>query len=331
MKADTHNITFHDIMQWSDDECRQFLEVMRWGGEPWCPKCGTEKPYRFTRKVKNGERKLFKCRECKKQFSATVGTIFEDSKIPLSKWFAAIYLMISSKHGISAHQLHRMLHITYPSAWFMCHRIRNAMSDSSGDPLSGIVEADETYVGPRTKRGHPVVHERIKDEENMGLRPKTKFQPLAGKTPVFGMIERGGRVKTQVVDRPASNTLRPIIMDSVDPENTTLITDGHPAYRNMKRHITHETVDHEIEYVQKRNRMVHTQNIENFWSIFKRGLSGTFIHVGEGYLPMYLNEFDFRGSSRDLTDEQRFAALMAQVQGRLLWYCKTSQPENPYA
>ncbi len=327
------DLTFHDVMRWSDEQCRRYLEMMRWGDNPTCPKCGAEEPYRITRKsrTKNHVSHLFKCRECKRQFSTTVGTIFEDSKIPLHKWFAAIYLMCASKKSISAHQLHRSLNVTYKSAWFMCHRIRNAMSETDNIPFSGIVEVDETYVGSKSKRGHKVWHERIKDEEEMGLRPKTKRAPLDGKTPVFGMLERDGRVKSQVVDAPRADTLRPIIMDKVDAANTTLISDRHPAYRNMKRELPHETVNHELEYVRRDNPIIHTQNIENYWSIFKRGIVGTFHHIGEGYLPMYLNEFDFRANRRKISDGERFASLMAQTQGRLLWYCRTPQPENPCA
>ena len=327
------NLTFHDVMRWSDEDCRRFLEVMRWGDNPTCPKCGSENPYRITRKsrTKNHVSHLFKCRECKRQFSTTVGTIFEDSKIPLHKWFAAIYLMCASKKSISAHQVHRTINITYKSAWFMCHRIRQAMTDSDDFPFSGIVEADETYVGSKTRRGHKVMHERIKDEEQMGLRPKTKYQPLAGKTPVFGMLERGGRVRSQVVDAPRAENLRPIILDNVDVQKTMLITDRHSAYRNMKHDLPHEAVNHEIEYVRRDDPSIHTQNIESYWSIFKRGVIGTFHHVSTGYLPMYLREFDFRANRRKITDGERFASLMSQTRGRLLWYCKTEQHANPYA
>ena len=321
MKSEKDIIGIIDILRWSEDECREFLEVMRWGDNPMCPKCGAREPYRITRKTrtKNRVQKLMKCRECKRQVSATVGTIFEDSRMPLSKWFAAIYLMCSSKKGISAHQLHRMLNITYRSAWFMCHRIRDAMSDSSGDSLRGIIEVDETYVGARTKRGHPTWHERVKDEEEMGLRPKTPHRaPFEGKTAVFGMLERGGRIRSRVVPDTRRDTLNPIILDEVDADDATLITDGHPSYRSMHRHMDHEVVDHEIEYVRRDNPNIHTQNIESYWSLFKRGLIGTFHHISEGYLPMYLHGFDYRVSSRELTDAERFALLMSQAQGRLL-------------
>ena len=260
-----------------------------------------------------------------------MGTIFEDSKIPLNKWFAAIYLMCSSKKGISAHQLHRSLDITYESAWFMCHRVRQAMGTDDDNKMGGIVEADETYIGPRTKRGHPTWHERIKDEEEMGLRePRERKGPLEDKTAVFGVIERGsGRTHAEVVLDAKADTLRPIILERVDPENTVLMTDGHPAYRSLGRYLPHEAVDHEIEYV--RDGHIHTQNIENYWSIFKRGLYGVFHHLSERRLPMYLREFDFRAGSRTVSDGQRFGTLLSQVQGRLTWYCRGPALPNPYA
>ncbi len=147
---------------------------MRWPNGPHCPKCGVNSPYKLTRKTttKNAVRTLYKCRDCKRQFSATVGTIFEDSHIPLHKWFAGIFLMCSSKKGISAHQLHRSLDITYKSAWFMCHRVRKAMSGNGAVRLmSGIIEADETYLYPKRQRGSKAHHERIKDEIQMGFDP----------------------------------------------------------------------------------------------------------------------------------------------------------------
>ena len=322
-----------DVLQLTPEDCREIVVENRWPDGPICPKCGTPDAYRITRRsrTKNLVSTLFKCRarECRRQFSATVGTIFEDSKIPLNKWFAAIYLMCSSKKGISAHQLHRNLGISYESAWFMCHRVRAAMEDGSFEKLSGIVEVDETYVGPRTRRGHPTWHEKIKDEEEMGLREPRSRHPFEGKTPVFGLIERGsGRAKTEVVPNTKSGTLRPIILEQVDPENTVLMSDGHPAYRSMGQHLPHQVIDHEIEYTRG---SVHTQNIENLWSIFKRGLYGVFHHLSDRYLPMYLHEFDFRASSRKVTDSTRFQTLLGQTRGRLLWNCRTPQPLNPFA
>ena len=338
---DLSNYGLADVLLLTPEQCREILIQNRWPDGPICPKCGAPDAYRITRRSqsKNVLSSLFKCRDCRRQFSATVGTIFEDSKIPLNKWFAAIYLMCANKKGVSAHQIHRMLKISYEAAWFMCHRVREAMGPESGgddEQLGGIVEADETYVGPRTRRGHPTWHEQVKDEEEMGLRqPKKRKGPFEGKTAVFGVIERGsGKVRTQVVDDTKSATLQALILERVD-SGAVLMTDGHPAYRSMGRRITHRTVDHEIEYVRldpDTGILVHTQNIENYWSIFKRGLYGIFHHLSTHRLPMYLKEFDFRSGSRRVSDGARFQALLGQVRGRrVTWYCQAPLAPNPYA
>lgn len=179
--------TYFEIMQWTEEKCREYLASQRWPDGVICPKCGEHDPYTITRKsaTKNAVRKLYKCRACRRQFTATVGTIFEDSHIPLNKWFAAIYLMCASKKGVSAHQMHRMLGVTYKSAWFMAHRVREGMRETDG-PLAGIIEADETYVGGKGRRGHPVANwERMEIEmEARGLsrlswKPNKERPPLA--------------------------------------------------------------------------------------------------------------------------------------------------------
>ena len=330
----TEKLTFQAVLSWDNEQCRDFLASMRWPNGVCCPKCGsTEEPYTITRKTasKNKLHSLYKCRSCHKQFSATVGTIFEDSKIPLNKWMAALFLMCSSKKGISAHQLYRMLDIgSYRTAWFMAHRIREAMREKSMlSPLSGDVEADETYLHPRCRRGSPEYHERIQDEIEMGIRPKPRRKgPYEGKAVVFGMQERNGNIRTVHVPDSTSKTLHPIIRSWIDSLNTRLITDQAPAYRLLNKYIRHDTINHELRFV---NGDVHTQNIDNAWSVFKRGIYGVFHHIGEEYLPCYLSEFDFRRNRRKVTDSDRFASLMRQLQGRLTWYCKTLQPENPHA
>lgn len=327
----TDRFTFQAVLRWTDEECRAYLEKMRWPESPRCPKCGALEPYRLTRKTKtkNTVQTLFKCRACKKQFTSTVGTIFEDSKIPLNKWFAAIMLMCSSKKGISAHQLHRSLDITYKSAWFMCHRVREAMREKGTlTPLSGVIEADETYLYPKRKRGSPVQHEVMQDEIAIGLRPRPKKDWREGKTVVFGMVERGGKARTIKVSEPTGRVLQPIMLKGIDLKVSRLVTDGHPAYRKIKAYLPHDVIDHEIEYVRDD---VHTQNIDSYWSLLKRGIYGVFHHVSEGYLPCYLGEFEYRFNRRKISDAERFAALMAQTQGRVLWYCRTPQPENPHA
>lgn len=322
-------ITFLQILKWNDEQCRNYLAKMRWPDGVRCPKCGANNPYTITRKspTKNQVRTLYRCRECKRQFTATVGTIFEDSHIPLNKWFAAIYLMCASKKGISAHQLHRQLDITYKSAWFMCHRVREAMRTKGVfEPLSGVVEADETYIGGK-KRGHRVWHEYEQDEIRMGLRDKPRH-PRMDKEAVFGILERGGRVRSEHVETVNHKTLRKLMSDNIDFQNTHLITDTHPAYRSIRRYVRHDMINHEIEYV---NGIIHTQGIENYWSLLKRGLYGVFHHVDAKYLANYLNEFEYRYNRRKITDAERFASLMSQTQGRLQWYCRNAQPENPFA
>ncbi len=322
-------VSFLQVLKWSDEQCRSYLEHMRWPKGVHCPKCGVNSPYSITRKKpsKNFVHSLYRCRACKRQFTATVGTIFEDSKIPLNKWFAVIYLMCASKKGISAHQIHRQLDITYKSAWFMCHRIREAMRDKGIlSQLSGTIEADETYIGGKT-RGHWTLKERIQDEIKMGLREKHRH-PRMDKAVVLGILERGGRVRTKHIQQMNSATAHRILSKNINLNESRLITDAHSAYRIIKRYLPHAVVRHEVEYV---NGEIHTQGIENYWSILKRGLYGVFHHVDAEYLNNYLNEFEFRFNRRKIPDEERFASLMSQIQGRVLWYCQTPQPQNPHA
>ena len=191
-------LTFQAVMRWSDEQCREFLVAMRWPDGIRYPKCGSrEEPYHCQRKTpsRNKTGFFYRRRDCRRQFTATVGTIFEDSKIPLSKGLAALFLMGSSKKGISAHQLYRLLDLgSYRSAWFMAHRIREAMREKGLlPPLAGVVEAEEPCLHPRRRRGSPAWHERVQDEIAMGIRPKPRRKgPYEGKAVVFGMPERGG-------------------------------------------------------------------------------------------------------------------------------------------
>lgn len=305
-------ISFMSVLNWSDQECLTFLEFQRWPDGIACPHCGTLDPYRIERKKpsKNGVRFLWKCRGCKKQFTATVGTIFEGSHIPLNKWFAAIHLMCSSKKGMSAHQIHRQLDVTYKTAWFLMHRIRSAMTENPSPFLAGVVEADETFVGgkyhysPRAKR--------------MGAH-KGRPGPDSNKTAVFGILERGGRVHTEVVPDTKTKTLEPILLQNLDAERTHLMTDEHAAYRRIKDHVPHSVIVHASEYVRGE---IHTNGIENYWSVLKRGLYGTYQHVDRGYLGCYLDEFSFRFNRRKVTDAERFLSLAREttIHPRLRWY-----------
>lgn len=330
------NADFLSIMQLTPDEAREYLEAQRWPNGPFCPHCGVvATPYKTTRKTKtkNRVRTIYTCPEkaCRKQYTVTIGTIFEGSHIPLNKWLAGIFLMCASKKGVSSHQLHRMLKIQYKSALFMTHRIRHAMKNGQFEKLTGEVEADATYIGGKTRRGHPVTHERIRDEIEMGIRNKDgsykrgksmtgKPHPRTLKQAVFGMVERGGDVRTIVIKKndETNDELRPIMLANLELGETRLLTDGHRAYRHIKADVKqHDVIDHSVAYVVGD---VHTNNIEGYWSLLKRGLHGTFHSVSRHRLPHYLDEFSYRWNHRLESDEQRFQALLRQTQGRVTWY-----------
>lgn len=246
----------------NEDVAREYLERIRWPNGVTCPHCGSLEAYRLEGKSESKKpvrRGVFKCKACRKQFTVTVGTIFEDSHIPLHKWLLAINLLCASKKGMSAHQLHRMLGITYKSAWFMAHRIRYAMTQLPlVDKLKGIVEADETYIGGKAhgKRG--------RGAEN--------------KTPVFALVERNGRVRSFKTDNVTARNLREKIRENVD-KDSTIMTDEFLAYRNLDKEYTHFMVNHgKGEYV---NGDIHTNSAEGFFSILKRGISGVYQHVSE--------------------------------------------------
>lgn len=313
-------ITFTQVLKWGPEQCREYLEAQRWPNGVACPRCGALEPYQIERKTpgKNGVTKLYKCSGCKKQFTVTVGTIFEGSHVPLNKWFAAIYLLCSSKKGHSAHQIHRELDVTYKTAWFMLHRIRSAMKEQGSPFLTGVVEADETYIGGKYF-GSP----RHAAKGSKSGRPGES----SNKAAVFGMIERGGRVVTQHVANAQRKTLGPIMLSSIDTESARLMTDELGVYRMMDKHLPHDVIRHNSEYVRG---PIHTNNIENYWSVLKRGLYGTYQHVDRGYLGCYLDEFSFRFNRRKISDAERFESLIGQTNsGRLRWYFSDRAVASP--
>jgi hypothetical protein len=267
------------------------------------PKAGSARP---------GRKGLLKCRACRKQFTVTVGTVFEDSHIKLTKWIQAIYLIGASKKGISAHQLHRMLGVTYRAAWFMAHRLRYAMeSGSLITPLSGIVEVDEGYVGGRRKSGK-------------GRKPADGGRKAA----VAVLVERGGRVRAMPMERVDGDSMSAAIKALVAP-GSVLMTDETNIYHGPKvpsgkRQIAgmmRHTVNHGIgEYVRGN---VHTNTAEGFLSLLKRGIVGTFHHVGKGHLGRYVSEFEFRYNNRSalgVSDAQRAVVLVQGAEGKRLTY-----------
>jgi transposase-like protein len=277
----------------NDDAARRHLEKIRWPEGPICPHCGNADQEKITALKGESHRPgLYQCNACREHFTVTVGSVMERSHIPLSKWVYAFHLMASSKKGMSAHQLHRMLGITYKSAWFMAHRIREAMrpADATG-PLGGegkIVEADETYHGKTEK---PRVSPQRK-----GRPYKYDAKGPRDKRAIIALIERGGRVRTFHVGAADKVTVSKIVMDNVSRESR-LHTDESRLYTGSDAHFaSHETVKHSAkEYVRGD---VHTNCAEGYFSIFKRGMRGVYQHCREKHLHRYLAEYDFRFNHR---------------------------------
>ncbi len=292
------------------DIARGYLEAIRWPHGAFCPHCGgTEKIY----SMKGGRAGLRKCGDCRKQFTVTVDTVFERSKVPLNKWLMAVHLICASKKGISAHQLHRMLGVTYKTVWFMTHRIREAMRDGNPGIMGGngdIVEIDETYIG------------------NDGIKKKSRG--FHHKNKVLTLVERDGRARSFHVNAVNAKTLMPIIHEQIDSD-TNIMTDeagvyvtkreGKEASALEKHFASHNHVNHGIgEYVRGN---IHTNTIEGYFSIFKRGMKGVYQHCSKQHLKRYLCEFDFRYNNRTalgVSDAERAIIALKGIDGKRLLY-----------
>jgi transposase-like protein len=290
-----------------EEKARQYLESLRWPDGPVCPHCGNcDGNYDFHGKAHRPG--LHKCAAaaCGKQFSVTVGTLFERSHVPLHKWLLAVHLLCASKKGHSSHQIHRMLGVTYKTAWFMTHRIREAMKDpvfSSKLGGSGrIVEVDETFWG---------------DTKMYRKAPRGGFQH---KEKIFSLVERHGKVRSFHVESVGAATLKPIIREQVHSD-TSLMTDDWGGYKGIGKDFeSHEAVVHSRkEYVRGR---IHTNTIEGYFSILKRGLRGVYQHVGKRHLRRYVGEFDFRYNNRDISDDERTAVALKGIEGKRLLYTR---------
>lgn len=313
-KLDPEELNLIKIAQeYSDDnKARELLEELRWPNGVTCPHCknATDKPiYKLKpiRGSKSAVRKgVYKCGACRKQFTVTVGSIFEDSHVPIGKWLMAIFIIGSSKKSISAHQLHRMLGVTYKTAWFMAHRIRFAMTPNhwAVPKLKGTVEVDETFVGGKGD-----------------MKTKTRRH-----TPVVALVERGGLARVKVVANVTQKNLGMALNECVSKE-AVVNTDEHGAYRNPLKHWkAHHKVNHsKFEYTRenKDGSIASTNTAESFFSLLKRGVFGSWHHVSREHLHRYANEFAFRWNHRGITDGERMAKFMPMVEGKRLTYRQT--------
>lgn len=303
--ANIQNPAFTD-----NDLAREALEAVRWPDGPVCPHCGNVDQDKIAKgKGKAHRPGLYYCAACNDQFTVTVGTVFERSKIPLSKWWFAMHLLGASKKGMSSHQMHRMLGVTYKTAWFMTHRIREAMKDVNAGPIGGegkIVEADETYFGSkdrvtkRTKRG--------KSSHSM-------------KRSVLALVERGGETRMFHVEHANVATVRDTLVKNAS-RKSRLMTDESRLYITAGQEFAgHETVRHASgEYVRDD---VHSNTVENVFSVFKRGMKGTYQHCGEAHLHRYVSEFEFRYNRRTAlgwTDAARVNDIAKGIEGKRLTY-----------
>jgi transposase-like protein len=289
-----------------DTSCRQYLEMVRWDSVPTCPHCGTIDANHYRLNVKGEFKGMYKCKSCKERFTVTIGTMFEGSHVSLRKWFIAIYIFSSHKKGISSHQLASDLGITQKSAWFMLSRLRHAFKIDSTDKMDGVVQADETFIGGKNKNRHA----DKKVEESQGRSVKDK-------TPVFGMVATGGRVHTTVVPDTKAKTIKPIIENMV-ADGAIVATDEWQAYKGLSKNYAHVVVNHkENQYV---SGAFHTNSIENFWSLLKRGIYSIYHQVSPKHLHRYCDEFAYRFNSRSITSGERFNFSLGNAENRKLTY-----------
>jgi transposase-like protein len=294
------------------DNCTHYLAIRRWPNDVVCPTCSSEN-INF-----NAKRQVWQCssHHAKRQFSVKVGTIFEDSHIPLGKWLMAVWMLTNCKNGISSYEIARDLTITQKSAWFMLHRIRLALQDNPSGKLGGEVEADETFIGGKARNMH--VDERQRRITGTGGKDKTA---------VMGILERGGKVRASVVP----NRTKKVLQDEVRKHVTAgaaLYTDALLSYEGLATEYAHQVVDHAVQYV---NGHVHTNGLENFWSLLKRGISGTYVSVEPFHLFRYLDEQMFRYNNRkELDDTDRFNLAVSHIAGKRLTFAKlTGKIEEP--
>jgi transposase-like protein len=305
----------------NEDAAREHLEALHWPEGPFCPHCGSVKATRLPpqrgRKTKAHPEGAIRsgvvqCNDCRQQYTVTVGTVFESSKVPLHKWLYVNHVLCSSKKGTSAHQIARNIGVSYKTAWFMMHRIREAMKDTHSGPMGGYgetIEADETYVGGKVKN-------RSNKQRRLGQK---QLSPFRDKQPVVSLVERNGRVRSFHVANVTGETLRSILVTNAH-RGSWLMTDDHNGYKAVGSEFRgHGVVAHSRgEY--GRLGVFHTNTIEGFFSLLKRGIIGTYHHVSEQHLGRYTAEFDFRYNTRKLDDFERADESLLGAVGKRLTY-----------
>jgi transposase-like protein len=308
--CDLSNPIFHN-----EEKARKFLEAQRWADGVYCPFCGqtdTTKPYPMKSKAGKAVKGWHHCRSCRKKFTVRVGTLYERSHIPLHKWLLATHLMSSSKKGISALQLQRNLGLgSYKSAWFMAHRIREGMRDMAPEPggMGGqnkVVEVDETYVGGKAKNAK-------------------NGQPIPKKEAVVSLLERDGKVRSFHLPTVSRDNLETILFTQMD-RKSYLMTDEAGVYKAIGREFAgHGTVNHSIDQYVRHGGFMHTNTVEGYFSIFKRGITGIYQHCSQQHLKRYLGEFDFRYNERSISDFERTLKAVAGIEGKRLTYRRTNE------
>ena len=288
----------------NQDNCIDYLALRRWpDGKVICPGCGSD------RVSFNAKRRTWKCstHHAKREFSIKVGTVMEDSAIPLDKWLTAMWMILNCKNGVSSCEIAKNVRVSQKSAWFMLHRIRLTMQDEiMGSKLSGEVEADETFIGGKARNMH--ISKRERRITGTGGKDKTA---------VMGILERGGKVRTSVIPNRKRAALQAEVKKHVEA-GAALYTDALLSYHGLASDYAHQVVDHAVEYV---NGRIHTNGLENFWSLLKRGINGTYVSIEPFHLFRYLDEQTFRYNNRkNMNDQARFEAAMKNVAGKRLTY-----------
>ena len=287
----------------SEEKCEKHLAELRWNGEVACPTCDCKKVGEL-----QGKRKQFKCYGCKRKFSVKTGSIFHNSKLPLLKWFIAIYLFSSHKRGISSHQLARDLKISQKSAWYMLHRIRECFTQDETEKLEGVVQMDETFYGPNMANKHAWQRKEFHEGQ--------KRTGMTHKTPILGMMN-DEELRAMPIEKANKENMLPIINKEVDT-SATVVSDGFGPYKALaKTHAKHIVIEHGLGQYVKNG--FSTNAIEGFWSHFKRGIVGTYFHASDNHLGSYVDEFVFRYNTRKMGEGERFDLTLANANKTLSW------------